>query len=230
MCTGVALGLLGVLPLWRFSPEFAGGFRRFAGSFPCWSPWWKLSGGGGSGRISPNKLVFGPLRVRILLFLASSSCCHGGRGREVEVRWFWGLFVVDLQLLPALKRELLRVTALALAVGTGLTVGVNRGVAPVDAPSTSPRSRRPRRVADAATSTRFFPLTFCSGDSAVACGCFFSHSGEAEALMQAAADLVLRRRSHMLGCIFLFLRVLSVKGGQLSQIWMFLVISSCFLT
>jgi hypothetical protein len=48
--------------------------------------------------------------------------------------------------------------------------------------------------------------------------------------MQAAADLVLRRRSHVPGCIFLFLRVLSVKGGQIAQIWMVLVISFCFLT
>lgn len=40
--------------------------------------------GGGFSRISLNKLAFLPDKELISLFSASSFCCHGGRGREVD--------------------------------------------------------------------------------------------------------------------------------------------------
>jgi hypothetical protein len=229
MCTVVVVGLVGVMPFWSFSPEFAGGFWWSASSPLCWFPWWRLSGGGRSGWSSFNKLVFGPERVWIFLFLASSSCCHGGRGREVEERWISRLYLVDIQLFPFLLCELMRVSSLAPAGETDLTVGVNRGVAPADVLLASLKSRRLRRVEDAATSTRLSPLKICSGDPAAACWCLFSPSGETTASMQAVADLVVYRRSQGLSCCFTFYGVLSVIWGQLPRFWMVLV-ASCFLT
>jgi hypothetical protein len=105
-------------------------------------------------------------------------------------------------LFPVLLRVLLRVKALVSAGETDSTAGVNRGVAPADVSSAFLRSWRPRQVAAAATSTRLSPLKVCSGDSAAACWCFFSPSGKVEASMQAAADLIQRRRSRGLGCSF----------------------------
>ena len=92
---------------------------------------------------------------------------------------------------------------MAVAIDFGLKAGVVRGVAPADLPLTSARSRRSRRVTHAATSTRVPPLKLHPGDTAAACNWFFSLSGEDEALVQVAADLVLCRRSQGLVCYFL---------------------------
>jgi hypothetical protein len=165
--------------------------------------------------------------VRIFLFPASFSCCHGGRRLEMEDQWISCLYLVVLQLVPVLLRVLLRVMLLVFAGEADSTAGVIRGGAPADVLLASLRSWRPRRVATAATSTRLSPPKFCSGDSAAACWCLFSFSGEVEALVQAAADLIQHRRSRGLGCIFTFSRVLSVIWGQLVRFWMVLV-TSCF--
>jgi hypothetical protein len=146
----------------------------------------------------------------------------------MEEKQFSGLYLVDLRLFHVLLHELMQVKLLVLAGETDLTARVNRGVAPADAPLASPRSWRPRRVEDAATSTRFIPLKFQSGDLAAACWCLFSPSGEAEALLQAAADFDLHRRSRWHGCTFYFFRVLSVKWGQLPKFWI-VPVTSCFL-
>lgn len=73
-----------------------------------------------------------------------------------------------LQLLPLLRCKLLQALLLAPASSSGLTVGGMRGVSPVDVRSTSLRSRRPRRVENAATSTRFCPLKYLSDNTATA--------------------------------------------------------------
>jgi hypothetical protein len=78
----------------------------------------------------------------------------------MEEKQFSGLYLVDLQLSHVLLHELMQVKLLVPVGETDLTAGVNRGVALADAPLASPRSRRPRRVEDAATSTWFIPLKF----------------------------------------------------------------------
>lgn len=107
-----------------------------------------------------------------------------------------------LQLLPVLFVVLLQAWRLARAGVLGLTAGEVRGAAPADVALAFARSRRPRRVDTAATSTRSSPLKFLSGDSAAACGGFFSPSGEDVAPVRAAADRLWRRRSQGLSCYF----------------------------
>jgi hypothetical protein len=167
--------------------------------------------------------------VRTFWFSASCSCCHGGRRLEMEDRWFSCLFLVVFRLVPVLLRVLLRAMLLVFAGEAGSTAGVFRGVAPADVLFASLRSWRSRLVDTAATSTRLSPPKFCSGDSAAACWCIFSFSGEVDALLQAAADLFQHRRSRGPGCNFTFFRVPSVIWGQLVRVWMVLV-TSCFLT
>jgi hypothetical protein len=75
---------------------------------------------------------------------------------------------VFLQLLPLLRHKLLQALLLAPASWSGLTAGEMRGVSPADLRSTFFRSRRPRRVETAATSTRFIPLQHLSGNTAAA--------------------------------------------------------------
>ena len=70
----------------------------------------------------------------------------------------------------------------------GLTVGLNRGVTPADEDSSASRSRRSRRVAHAATSTRCIPLQVRSGDLAAASIIIVSPSDGATVAFQAAAD------------------------------------------
>jgi hypothetical protein len=107
-----------------------------------------------------------------------------------------------LQLFRLLK--LLQVMELAHAFASDLTVGVDRGVAPADVPLAFARSRRPRRVVTAATSTRILPLQVFSGDIAAACGGFVFLSGETRAFVQAAADLDPCRRIRGRSCNFAF--------------------------
>lgn len=143
-------------------------------------------------------------------------------------RFSWPDLVV-FQLLPTLLCEFLQVLLLVLASDLDLTDGVNRGVSPADTATSSLRSRRPRRVEDAATSTRLGPLKVHSVDTAAACGRLFSPSGEVEVSVDAAADHVHHRRSQGPTCYFSFFRVLSVFLGQLSHVWNDRVVS-CFLT
>jgi hypothetical protein len=133
-----------------------------------------------------------------------------------------------LQLLPVLV-VLLQVWRLARAGALGLTAGEVRGAAPADVPLAFARSRRPRRVAIAATSTRSSPLKFLPGDSAVARGSFFSPSGEDEAPVVRQWIVFCAEDPEGLVAIFCFFRVLSVFRGQLSHVWTVPVIS-CFLT
>jgi hypothetical protein len=107
-----------------------------------------------------------------------------------------------LQLLPVLFVVLLQAWRLARAGVLGLSAGEVRGAAPADVALAFARSRRPRRVDTAATSTRRSPLKFLSGDSAAACGGFFSPSGEDVAPVRAAADRLWRRRSQGPSCYF----------------------------
>jgi hypothetical protein len=128
------------------------------------------------------------------------------------------LFWVKLQLFLLLWRVLLQAGVLVLASDPALTAGVDRGVSPADVPSASFRSRRPRRVATAAPSTRRGPLKVRSGDLAAATGGFVSPSGEVELSKMAAADCVRLSGARGLDCVFhVFFRVLSVCWGQLSQ-------------
>jgi hypothetical protein len=127
-----------------------------------------------------------------------------------------------LQLLPPLWYKLLQVSLLAPASRPGLYVGEIRGVSPADLRSISFRSRRPRRVETAATSTRFLPLKYLSGNTAAA-GDASSCSPARQRIGFCAED------PKGLVVIFCFSRVLSVLWGQLSHVWTVLVISS-FLT
>jgi hypothetical protein len=83
---------------------------------------------------------------------------------------------------------------LDMASETDLTGRMDRGVAPVDAPLSSARSRRSRRVAYAAISTRNLPLVVCSGDQAASCWCLVFTFGEAYAFRPAATDFDLHGR------------------------------------
>jgi hypothetical protein len=113
----------------------------------------------------------------------------------------------------------------APASGVDLTTRVVQGVAPADMLITFARSRRPRRVIDAATSTRRCPLKDYPGDKAAPVA--------ASSLTPAWRYRCWRRRI-MLGAedpkdvaVFLsFYRVLSVILGQLSNFWTVLVLSS----
>jgi hypothetical protein len=129
---------------------------------------------------------------------------------------------------PAVPFVLMQVFKQASASGVDLTTGVVRGVAPADMLITFARSRRPRRVIDAATSTRKCPLKDYPGDKAAPAG--------ASSLTPGWRYRCWRRRI-VLGAedpkdlaVFLsFSRVLSVSLGQLSKFWTVLVLSS-FLT
>lgn len=192
------------MPFWELSPELTGGIRWSPDSSSCWFPWWRVAVGGGSGRVPYNKLVLWPDRERILQLSVFSSCCHGGRRREMELwRILWPILVA-LQLFPF--REHMRVMS-------DLTAGVNRGVAPADAPLASARSRRPRRVTDAAISTRTFPLQVYSDDSAAPCWRLVFLSGEAHASIQATADFNLHGRSQGSFCLFVVVQGLFCNIG-----------------
>jgi hypothetical protein len=111
-------------------------------------------------------------------------------GCFVAIEEPWRLLYRSLlrQRSPKLLRVLMQVGVVAFAAGPVLTTEVARGVSPGDVPSSSSRSRRPRRVATAATSTRRGPLKVRSGDLAAASEGFVSPSGEVELLKMAAAD------------------------------------------
>lgn len=107
----------------------------------------------------------------------------------------------------------LRVCELASARVSSPTAGTNRGVAPADVPPSVFRSRRPRRVVFAATTTRWFPPKVLPGDIAAAGVVFVSPSGGATAIVRAAADSSVQSWVQGLGCNFLFFRGLSAKFG-----------------
>lgn len=109
--------------------------------------------------------------------------------------------------------ECLRACKLAFAGGCGLTVGLNRGVAPADVASADFKPRRPRRVADAAISTRCEPPQVWSGDTAATLVVFVFFSGGATA---ATADRVVAESMRQgwfqgPGCSFVCCRGLSVN-------------------
>jgi hypothetical protein len=133
--------------------------------------------------------------------LPCSAGAGSGAGGGVSGVLYRSLFLVNLQL-SLLVWSLMQVEVLVVASELVLTAGVDRGVAPADVPSASSRTRRPRRVATAASSKRPGPPKVQAGVLAAAMGCFVSRSGEFEAALMAAADLVLLRGARGLGCNF----------------------------
>jgi hypothetical protein len=133
-------------------------------------------------------------------------------------------------LLPAMERRrallqlflggFLQVCVLALAGVRSLTVGTNRGDAPADVLPSGLRSRRSRRVATAAISTRWLPLKVCSGDLAAAWVVF---DADAAAAGRAAADLVMQSWPQGSGCNFF------VSQGLFCKVWNSCAVSGCFL-
>jgi hypothetical protein len=83
---------------------------------------------------------------------------------------------------------------LDMASETDLTVGMDRDIAPTNAPLASARSWRSRRVAYAAISTRNLPLKIRSGDQVASYWCLVFPFGEAHAFRPAAADFDLHGR------------------------------------
>jgi hypothetical protein len=203
----------------RFSPRrdwSSDQFRRAGGGWCSWCGRWCEGGGRRLELLSPA-LFF----VVVELLLARRRRCWGcaGVGLELADGLFWCLYrsPVVLQFVPKLLCVQMQVGVLALASFSVLTAGVNRGVSPADVLSASFRSRRPRRVAAAATSTRRGPLKVRSGDLAAACGGFVSPSGEVELSKMAVADLHRLRGARGLDCFLVSFRVLFVIWGQLSQ-------------
>jgi hypothetical protein len=105
MCIVIGLGFLGFMPLGILSPELAVGDWWLVGSFPRRFPWWRLLFGGGSDRIPFNKATFVPNRGRISLLLEFSSCCRGGRRREMEEMGSSSLHPVGMKLFFFLLRR-----------------------------------------------------------------------------------------------------------------------------
>ena len=177
------------------------------------------AGGGSRSRVSNRVDCSGGGHLDADFVLGPRRRGDAGSGVAMRIRSFFRS--VDLQL-PSLH-ELMQAMVLVLASMGGLSAGEIRGVSPVDVLTAFLRSRRLRRVVLAATPTRLGPLKLLFGDIAAAS----DYSGEVEVSAMAAADLEFLRGSLGPGCNFHFLRVLSVKEGQLSQLWMYPVIS-CF--
>jgi hypothetical protein len=115
----------------------------------------------------------------------------------------------------------------APASGLGLTAGGVRGGAPADTLITSARSRRSRRVIQAATSTRRCPLKDFPGDTAAPAGASsFAPAWRIRCWRRRIVVCAEDRKD--LDAFFFFPRVLSVFLGQLSKFWTVRV-SSCFL-
>jgi hypothetical protein len=124
-----------------------------------------------------------------------------------------------------LAAVLLQVVRPALVGVSNLPAGRIRAVCPADALPSFFKSRRLRRVGDAATSTRLRPLKFPFGGSVAVCGCFGVFSGERAQCFQAAADRAERRRHLGPDCVFPFLQ------GVFCNLWtaVYLLDGSCIL-
>jgi hypothetical protein len=124
-----------------------------------------------------------------------------------------------------LAAVLLQVVRPAFVGDSYLPAGRIRAVCPADALPSVFKSRRIRRVGDAATSTRLCPLKSPFGDSVTACGCFGVISGERAQCFQAVADRAERRRH--LGPV----RVFPYLQGVFCNLWtaVFLLDGSCSL-
>jgi hypothetical protein len=96
----------------------------------------------------------------------------------------------------------LQVVRPAFVGDSDLTAGRIRAVCPADVLSSFFKSRRLRRVGDAATLTRLRPLKFPFGDLVAVCWCFGVISGERARCFQAAADRAESRRHQGLVCGF----------------------------
>lgn len=124
--------------------------------------------------------------------------CSGAGGRSFR-------FVQECDFSPAVPLFVLpRVMAPVSAGEADLTAGSNRGVAPADMLLSCFRSRRLRRVATAATSTRLGPLKIRAGVSAAALFGFVFLSDGATTPSRAAADFFLQTSARGLGCFFVF--------------------------
>lgn len=121
--------------------------------------------------------------------------CSGAGGRSIG-------FVQECGFSPAVPLcVLLQVMAPAPVGVADLTVGTNRGVAPADMLLSCFRSRRLRRVATAATTTRLGPLKIRTGDLAAAPVGFVFLFGGAMTASRAAADSFVQISSRGLVCI-----------------------------
>ena len=140
----------------RFSPRRGWSSEQFRRAGGGWCSWCarRCEGGGRLRELLSPAFFF----VGVELLLARRRRCWGcaSVGSELADGFRWCLYrsPVVLQLFPKLRCVRMQVRVLALASVSVLTAGEDRGVAPADVPSAFFRSRRLRRVATAATSTR----------------------------------------------------------------------------